>query len=304
MTAPVPPAGFSEGLGIAAKVQAADAGPLCTSEFAGGVRALADVPYTNPAGGAAQSLDLYLPPTFSEKRAAPLLVFIHGGGWSAGHPRALGAFEDFPQVLARFASRGYVVASVGYRLSGEAPFPAALDDIHAALAWLRSHAKFYGIEPDRVALWGASAGGHLAALAALNGGHEQGVKVLVGWYGIYDLTQLLATRGYPDIAQATGLLLGCAAPTCAPQQLQAASPVSYLQAPLPATLLVYGDADRVVPFAQSQQFAERIKAQRGWVETQVFSGLGHSLVGADQAATAAGNRAALEATLDFLDRAL
>lgn len=294
---------FSAGLGIAATLQAGDAGPLREGEFAGGVRAITDVPYV-PSAGASQRLDLYLPPHIADGRAAPLLVFIHGGGWSAGHPRALGTFADFPQVLARFAARGYAVASLGYRRSGEAPFPAALEDIHAALAWLRADAGFYAIDPNRIALWGASAGAHLAALAALNGGQSLGVKALVGWYGIYDLQRLQATPGYPAIVEASGQWLGCAPARCTVQQLAAASPIAYLAAPLPPTLLIYGDADRVVPPEQSQLFAQHLAAQGARVTLLQAPGLGHSLVGGDQAATAAGNRAALEATLRFLDRAL
>jgi acetyl esterase/lipase len=100
----------------------------------------------------------------------PLVLYIHGGGWTSGHTRHSGAFENWPEVLAAIAARGYVVASVEYRLSGEAPFPAAIQDVKAAIRWLRTHASEYGIDPRRAVIWGGSAGGQLAALAGTSCG--------------------------------------------------------------------------------------------------------------------------------------
>ncbi len=104
----------------------------------------------------------------------PLVVFVHGGGWWTANQRAASAFLDFPAVLANLAQRGYVVASIEYRLSGEAPFPAQLLDLQEAVRFLRANAARFGIDPAKVALWGMSAGAQLAALDAVTCGAPSG----------------------------------------------------------------------------------------------------------------------------------
>jgi acetyl esterase/lipase len=136
--------------------------------FAGGVVGIADLTYSVLPGFRPLRLDLYEPP--GAPGSHPLVVFIHGGGWMSGHTRHSGAFEDWPGVLASLAAKGYVVASVEYRLSGEAPFPAAIQDTKAAIRWLRAHAAQYGIDRQRAIVWGGSAGGQLAALTATSCG--------------------------------------------------------------------------------------------------------------------------------------
>ncbi|TBV07978.1 alpha/beta hydrolase [Phytopseudomonas dryadis] len=297
--APVPP-GFSEGLTLAARAQQVDAYPQRETRFADGVIGLADVVYATREGFRPLTLDLYLPSRSAARPAAPLLIYVHGGGWSAGHARASGAFSDFPAVLARFAARGYAVASINYRLSGEARFPAPLEDVRAAMAWLREQAATYALDADRVALWGGSAGGHLAALAALRC-TDDCPKVLVSWYGVHDLQALRDTPGYPAIKDAAGRLLGCQLAACKQATLHAASPVARLSGQLPATLLIHGDADRVVPHEQSLLLAAALRRSQGSVRTLIVPGVGHSLVGADQAATEVANEMALKATLAFFE---
>ena len=152
---------------VAADVVTEDRFPVHKATFPGGVTGLADVVFARPNGFRPVKLDLYLPPAGAPK---PFVVYVHGGGWSGGSPRNSAAFEGWPGVLASLAARGYVVASLDYRLSGEAPFPAAEQDVKAAIRWLRANAAKYGIDPQRGLIWGASAGGHLAALAATSCG--------------------------------------------------------------------------------------------------------------------------------------
>jgi acetyl esterase/lipase len=141
--------------------------PERRTAFAGGVTGLADVVYYTPPGSRPATLDLYLPPANKRNDTSePLVIYIHGGGWSSGHTRHSGAFENWPGVLASLAARGYVVSSLSYRLLGEAPFPAAIQDVKAAIKFLRANAGKYGIDKSRVLVWGGSAGGHLTALAA------------------------------------------------------------------------------------------------------------------------------------------
>lgn len=294
---------FTDGIELAAKAQQLDAYPLRSASFAGGVRSLADVVYATHEGFRPLTLDLYLPPEPLPAAGAPLVIYVHGGGWAGGHARASGVFTDFPGVLARFAARGYAVASINYRLSGEARFPAPLDDLRTAMAWLHKQASVYALDTSRVALWGGSAGGHLAALAALDCTTEC-PKVLVSWYGVHDLQALRDTPGYPAIKHAAGRLLGCELTRCDLAVLKAASPVARMQGRGPATLLIHGDADRVVPYEQTLLLADRLRRRGGTVRTLIVPGAGHSLVGADQAATTADNKAALEATLEFLQQNL
>ena len=117
--------------------------PTVRVSFPGGVVGLPALTYEVLPWYRPLHLDLYLPPGKPARR--PLVVYIHGGGWMSGHPRQSGAFANWPDVLALMASRGYVVASVEYRLSGEAPFPAAIQDIKAAIRWLRANAAEYEI---------------------------------------------------------------------------------------------------------------------------------------------------------------
>ena len=114
-----------------------------------GVRALRDIEYV-PGGGKAQSLDLYLP---TSDRPTPLILWIHGGGFRAGDKRQCPA--------TAFTRRGYATASLNYRLSGQAVFPAAIEDCKAAVRWLRAHAKEHNLDADHFGAWGSSAGGHL-----------------------------------------------------------------------------------------------------------------------------------------------
>jgi acetyl esterase/lipase len=134
-------------------------------------------------------LDLYLPPA---EGPHPVIVHVHGGGWRRGSRR-----EPLPGLSTEFyenlAEQGFAVAAVDYRLSGGARFPAALDDVRAAVDWVRDTAVAYGLDAGRVFLWGDSAGAHLALLAALTGSALTGAKVqrLVAWFPVTDLAGLV-----------------------------------------------------------------------------------------------------------------
>jgi acetyl esterase/lipase len=136
--------------------------------FPGGVNATFDTVYANLRGFRPLTLDLYQPSP--RGMAMPLVVFVHGGGWNGGDTRQAAGFADFPRELANLAAQGYVVASVSYRLSGEARFPAAVQDVKSAIRWLRSRARDLNIDITRVAVWGEGAGGQLAALTGVTCG--------------------------------------------------------------------------------------------------------------------------------------
>ncbi|NIA21582.1 MAG: alpha/beta hydrolase fold domain-containing protein [Anaerolineaceae bacterium] len=124
-----------------------------------GVKAFGDLEYAK-VGERPLLLDLYVPE--KAEGPLPLVVWVHGGGWRAGNKR-------FCRALP-MTRRGYAVASIGYRLSGEAPMPAQIYDCKAAVRWLRAKAGKYNIDPKRIGAWGASAGGHLVALMGTSGG--------------------------------------------------------------------------------------------------------------------------------------
>jgi acetyl esterase/lipase len=300
--APTPPTRPEPSLG--------DPMPDRVVSYPGGVIALADVVYSTVEGYRPMILDVYFPPERGELK--PLIVYVHGGGWRGGHTRQSGAFADFPAVLAELASRGYVVASIEYRLSLEAPFPAALDDVRTAIRFLKANGEKYGIDTSRTGIFGGSAGGQLTVLEAVTcGAAPTGAdksnptvsdcpQAAVGWYGIYDFP---AMPGRNE-SQAEHDYLGCKAAECPASQLAAASAVAHVDANDPPILLLHGDRDTVVPVAQSQQMVERLRASGASVENEVFPGIGHSWIGANEAQTRETSLRALDLTYRFFDRHL
>ena len=260
-------------------------------------------------------LDLYLPPGKPARR--PLVIYIHGGGWMAGHTRQSGAFANWPDVLALIASRGYVVASVEYRFSGEAPFPAAIQDVKAAIRWLRAHAAEYGIDPGRVVVWGGSAGGHLAALAGVScgvasleptteknaqiapaGPNGDCVQGVVSWYGVFDFHAARPGSGSRTVRR----FLGCGDRACTGAQLAAASPATYVKAGEPPMLLIVGSADTVVGPQQSRDFDALLRSKGDPVRLLILPGVNHSFVGPTPARTRAASLEALQRTFEFIAR--
>ncbi|WP_416465022.1 alpha/beta fold hydrolase [Sphingomonas sp. VDB2] len=277
--------------------------------LANGVTVNADIVYSVIPGYRPITLDLYRPSAASGP--LPLVLYIHGGGWANGHTRQSGAFSDFPAVLADLSARGYIVASLEYRLSKEAPFPAAIDDVRTAIRFLRANAARFGLDGGKVAVWGGSAGGQLAALAALqcgsaptgedksNPGQSDCVQAGAGWYGVYDFATMPQA-----IAGAENAYLDCVKPDCPADRVRAASPAAHVDAKDPPMLLIHGTDDKVVPAAQSQQLAATLKAAHVPVTLEIIPGVGHSWIGADAAATRAASLRALDLTFRFFDTQL
>lgn len=283
----------------------------------GGVTSLADVTYSTLPGYRPMTVDIYMPPR--EMGPRPLVMFIHGGAWMGGDTRHSGAFEDFPAMLAGLAKEGFVVVSLEYRLSREAKFPAQLQDVRAALRFLKLNAARYGIDPERVGVWGASAGGHLSALAALTCGRadlddERGkgaasgsecVQAAAIWYGVFDMAKLAGNNpsGPPQVIRD---LLGCN-DKCTSEAYALASPVRYVDAGDPGDppmLLIHGLQDRSVPATQSSD-AERLLRTAGVpVEATYLPGIDHSFIGASPKETRDANLLAMNLTFDFFKRVL
>jgi acetyl esterase/lipase len=291
-----------------------DVYPTRVTKWAGGVTSHADVTYATVPGFRPMIVDIYMPPKSATPK--PLILYIHGGGWIGGHTRHSGALSDFPAVLAQLASEGFVVASLEYRLSGEAPFPAQLQDARAAIRFLKANAAQYGIDPTRVGVWGGSAGGHLAALAALSCGDtsmdpapsapgSECVQAAVTWYGVFDFAPMLArAAGNPSLNSAENALLRCTSATCTAAAVQAVSPASYIDAKDPPFLLIHGETDAVVPVAQSRDAEAKMKAAGVAVESIYIPGVDHSFIGATPAETRAATLKATNATFDFFHKTL
>jgi acetyl esterase/lipase len=261
---------------------------------------LTQITYATLPGFRPLRLDLYRARA-DTSTPRPLVVYVHGGGWAHANPRAGAAFADFPAILAHLAQRGYVVAAIEYRLSGEAAFPAQLEDLQAALRFLRGNAARLGIDGGRVALWSFSAGAQFGALQALNCPAGTCVRAFAGWFGAYDLP---AYARHTSSDASLRQLFRCGPQPCTAAMLQAASPIHQVGRAPPPVLLVHGQNDAQVLPSQAETFAERLRAAGGEVELQLIPGVGHGLVGSSAAATRAALTQALTATFDFFDRAL
>jgi acetyl esterase/lipase len=300
---------------VAAAPVLGDPYPPRETHFGRDVAARADVVYATPPGFRPLRLDLYRPN--ARGAARPLVVYVHGGGWRSGHTRHAGAFADWPAVLASVARRGYVVASIEYRLSGEARFPAALEDVKAAVRWLRSRAGEFGIDRNRVVIWGGSAGGHLAALAAASCDapdlapkymdaalqkESDCVQGLVAWYGVFDLRAATASHAPADVNAPAASFLGCSPDAC-PEAASLASPTTHVGAGHPPTLLIHGEDDRVVPVSQSRTFQAALEAKGVRSRLIVLPEVDHSFIGKSAASTRTASLEALAETLAFIDAA-
>ncbi|MEU8890170.1 alpha/beta hydrolase [Streptomyces sp. NPDC048442] len=236
-----------------------DHAPLPT-DGAPGVRELRGVPYAEVPGSRPPELDLWLPQDRPESEGPlPLVLFVHGGAWRRGRRDDMGFRTRHwsPGPFARIAAEGFAVACVDYRLSGEAPFPAPLDDLQAALRWLTLRGAELGIDTERTVVWGESAGGHLASLLALTHTAPRPVGAVI-WYAPSDLT---AVRGHftpENPATPEALLLG-AAPAAVPERAHEASPLSRVRPDAPPYLLVHGEADTMVDPSHSTALAAALE---------------------------------------------
>lgn len=240
-------------------------------------RMFKDVEYAR-IDGHVLMLDLYL----TQQPGRPLIVWVHGGAWRSGS-------KDQVPILG-LREKGYNIASVEYRLSPVAKFPAQIHDIKGAIRFLRAKSPDYDYDPTRIAIVGASAGGHLAALVGVTGGHadlegaigehrqqSSAVQAIVDLYGPTDLLTILdqsTPHGLSVRIPALNLLLG-GLPNELPELGRLASPVMHVDAGDPPLLLIHGDQDPQVPINQSHELHGRYKALYLPVEFEVIHGGAH-----------------------------
>jgi acetyl esterase/lipase len=249
------------------------------------------------ADGRSLLLDVY--ETSDRKQPAPLIVWVHGGAWRAGSRTRV--------PVTALTKHGFTIASVDYRLSPVARFPAQVHDIKAAIRFLRSNASAYGIDPDRIAIAGNSAGGHLAALVGVTNQHKElegdigtanvssDVQAIVSYYGASNLQTILSQstpHGLSVRVPALELLLGkevchrlrdgdrrgddkAAQPEANLKIAKLASPVEHVDKSDPPLLLLHGDQDPQMPINQAHELFGRYKKLNRIVEFEVIYGSAH-----------------------------
>jgi acetyl esterase/lipase len=223
----------------------------------------------------AQALDLYLPNDTPPPH--PLIVAIHGGGFIWGDKR-----EDQVNAPVEAVRKGYAVAAINYRLSPEAVFPAPVQDVQAAIRFLRAHAGRFGLDSRRFAAWGNSAGGYFAIMAGLAGGapgpfddpalgnqaHSSAVQAVIDWFGPVAFqtldAQLRASGKGPPMHDAPGSpesnFLGMPLAAANADLLRRTNPLTYLTPPVPSFLIQHGAEDDIVPVEQSLLLARALRA--------------------------------------------
>jgi len=216
------------------------------------------------------------------------VVWIHGGGWANGDK------SPSPQFL-QLLPLGFAVVSLNYRLSGQSPFPAQIYDCKGAIRWIRAHAEEYNLDPDRIGVWGISAGGHLAALLGTSGGVKElegdvggnlgvssRVQAVSDYAGPTDLGQVFAQGAdmpaFMDNAILRGYyenLLGGGPVESHPELIRLANPITYVTSDDAPFQIFHGDKDVFVPIGQAQLIADALKAKNVDCDYTILPGMGH-----------------------------
>jgi acetyl esterase/lipase len=232
-------------------------------------RVLRDLVYGELIGFRPLTLDVHLP----AHTPAPVILYLHGGGWRLGSKKSFGPNLNAAQTFERITDAGFAVVAVDYRLSAEATFPAQVDDARAALAWVRSTGAEHGLDTSRVVLWGESAGATIAALVALEPASE--VQGVIDWYGPTDLIAMAEGLSAEDAAATREAGWLGVSPLDNPELARSASPLYAVRAGAPPFHIEHGDADDAVPQAQSTALVSALNETDNRVEFVSVPGAGH-----------------------------
>lgn len=241
-----------------------------------GVEFLPDIAYRNE--DEKQKLDILRPA--NRTGSLPAILLVHGGGWREGRR------EEQRGIASRFVAAGYIAIPVSYRLTGEAPFPACIDDVVAAARWVRAHAGEYGIDPDRIGALGHSAGAHLVLMLALA---EPGGKFAPGFLdGASGRVNAVVATAAPtdfsrwgeDHGQTGGTMFFTDLPPAdRDANVRRCSPLFHADASAPPTLLIHGAGDRVVPPVQTERLITALRAAKApLVERVLLDGRPHDFI--------------------------
>ncbi|MHC4545863.1 MAG: alpha/beta hydrolase fold domain-containing protein [Planctomycetota bacterium] len=243
------------------------------------VRVLRDLEYV-PGGHERNKLDLYLPKKDHTTDKLPLIIWVHGGAWRAGSKK------NCPAI--RFLRKGFAVASINYRLSQHAIFPAQIEDCKAAVRWLRANSNRYGLDPKRIGVWGSSAGGHLVALLGTAGDVKEfdkgrnlkvsnRVQAVCDYFGPTDFTKMsqFPSRIRHDAPDSPESKLIGGPVQKNKKACQRANPITYVTKDDPPFLIVHGDKDQSVPHNQSQLLYDALNKAGVQVKLHTVKGAGH-----------------------------
>ena len=236
-------------------------------------RVLRDVVFAEYPGYRPLSLDLHLP---AGDGPHPVVLQLHGGGWRVGTRAVFTPLVSVARSFGRITEAGFAVAAVDYRLSGEATYPAQVDDVEHALDWIRERPE---LDAARVVLWGGSAGGTLAALLGMRRAAD--IRGVIDWYGVSDLLEMPRDASGPSRED---LWLGGSV-TSIPELAIQASPARNVVHDAPPFLLAHGVDDTDVPPAQSELLAAALRAADVDVELHLEPGAGHFWRGLGEEAT-------------------
>ncbi|MDR3110421.1 MAG: alpha/beta hydrolase [Planctomycetaceae bacterium] len=236
-----------------------------------------NIPYVS-GGGVRQQLDIMLPDDYKDRtEKLPLVVWIHGGGWTAGSK------DNSPNLI--LVNQGFATASINYRYATEKPFPAQLEDCKSAIRWLRAHANEYNFDTEKVGVWGASAGGHLVALLGTTGDtkkYDVGenldqssvVQAICDIYGPTDF--VITTKNWGEFHVVREPVLSLLGGKDASVEIaKGASPLYHVKKNMPPFLILHGDQDKLVNLDQSVRFEKALKDVNVEVELLVAKDAGH-----------------------------
>ena len=252
------------------------------------VEVIRDVEY-GKGGDVSLRLDI-VRPRVTPKDPMPVVIFIHGGGWRGGDK------QSAVQHLIPLAQKGYFCATINYRLTDVAIFPAQIEDCKCAIRWVRAHAKEYNADPKRIGVWGGSAGGHLVALLGTSGGEKDlegkggypkessKVQAVCDWFGPTDFLKIAEDAKKSGMTDEQIAKLGATDPVSLlvggkfwekPDVCKKASPITYVTKDDPPFLIMHGDKDPLVPLSQSQTFYDALKKVGVDATLKILEGAGH-----------------------------
>lgn len=226
-----------------------------------------DIEFARP-GGVSLTLDASIP---DGKGPFAAIIVVHGGGWENGSKRSYE--KPFLPVLSE---AGFAWFTINYRLAPQHKYPAAVEDVEAAVRWVKQHAKEYKVDARRIALMGESAGGHLVAMAGLRATKETRVAAVVDFYGPHDLVKRETGRG--EIGKNLRQFLGVEKlDEAGLAKLKEASPVTYVKKGMPPFLFIHGTKDAAVPYDQSPLLCDKLKADGNRCEVFTVEGAPHGV---------------------------
>ena len=224
-----------------------------------------DIEYSRP-GGVPLTLDAWIPAGPGPHAA---VIIVHGGGWQNGTK-----YSYVPPLFPPLSNAGYAWFTIDYRLAPKNTYPAAVDDVRAAVRWVKAHAAEYKVDPARLVLMGESAGGHLISLVATQNEPGTAVAAVVALYGIHDFTVT------ENLTQNRSQFLGITAVDGAARAtMREASPITYVRPGLPPYLMIHGTRDTQVPFDQSVMMCARLRLSGNQCELYTVQDAPHGIGG-------------------------